>query len=86
MEPIPDKVNKMMDGGDTVMKTVEPTTITAVSVLENEYFYPASNGYKAISIRAATKADADAIYQRRRQPLNPPALEEKVDDKENNQQ
>ena len=61
-------------------KEVQPTSIKAVSVLENEYFYPQSNGYQSISVRAATKQDADAIYLARRKPV----AAEKVGESETN--
>jgi hypothetical protein len=63
--------NKQMDGSDVDNKDVQPTTIKAASQLENEYFYPESNGYQAITIRAATRQDAEAIYLERRKPVNP---------------
>lgn len=79
---IPDKINKVMDASQVENKTVQPTTVRAASVLENEYFYPEANGYQAIVIRAATKYDADAIYLATRKPVNPETP--KVDDKPNN--
>lgn len=69
-------------GSDVVEnKDVQPTTIRATSQLENEYFYPESNGYQAISIRAATRQDAHAIYLERRKPVTP----EKVAEETNNE-
>jgi len=84
METIPDKDNKMMGGPANEEKQVQPIIAKAVSVLENEYFYPESNGYKAIAIRAATKSDADAIYMSKRQPISEPETEEKVEETETN--
>ena len=78
---IDSKTNKMIDGADTKNKDVQPTTIKAASQLENEYFYPESNGYQAISIRAATRQDAHAIYLERRKPVTP----EKVADETHNE-
>lgn len=63
--------NKMIEGSDVENKDVQPTTIKATSQLENDYFYPESNGYQAITIRAATRQDAEAIYLERRKPVNP---------------
>lgn len=79
---IPEKINKAIDASQIENKTVQPTTVRAASVLENEYFYPEANGYKAIVIRAATKPDADAKYLAIRKPVNPELT--KVDDKPNN--
>ena len=79
---IPDKINKAIDATQTENKAVQPTTVRAASALENEYFYPEANGYRAIVIRAATKYDADAKYLATRKPVNPEST--KVDDKPNN--
>jgi hypothetical protein len=68
---INNKNNKMIDSSDAENKDVQPTTIKAASQLENEYFYPEANGYQAITIRAATRQDAEAIYLERRKPVNP---------------
>jgi hypothetical protein len=76
---IPKTQNKMIDSTDVQNKDVQPTTIKAASQLENEYFYPESNGYQAITIRAATRQDAHAIYLERRKPVTP----EKVADETN---
>ncbi len=77
---IPNKVNKIIDGSSVENKDVQPTTIKATSQLENEYFYPESNGYQAFSVRAATREDAHKIYLERRKPVNP----EKVAETETN--
>ena len=74
---IPNKQNKIVDSASVQNKDVQPTTIKAVSQLEYEYFYPQSNGYEAIAVRAATREDADKIYFARRKPVNP----EKVGDR-----
>ena len=66
---------------DVENKDVQPTYSRAASVLENEYFYPESNGYQAITIRAATREDAHAIYLARRKPVTP----EKVAEETNNE-
>jgi hypothetical protein len=79
---IPEIKNKMIDGEDALNKDVQPTTIKAASQLENEYFYPESGGYQAISIRAATRQDAQVIYVLKRKPVIP----EKVGDTETNNQ
>jgi hypothetical protein len=68
---IPKTQNKMIDSNDVQNKDVQPTTIKAASQLENEYFYPESNGYQAITIRAATRQDAQAIYLVKRTPVSP---------------
>lgn len=73
--------NKMIDNADVQNKDVQPTTIKAASQLENEYFYPQSNGYQAITIRAATRQDAHAIYLEKRRAVDP----EKVAEKTNNE-
>lgn len=78
---IPEKQNKMVNGSDAENKDVQPTTVIAASVLENEYFYPASNGYEAMSVRAATREDAHAIYLAKRKPVSP---EGKVEESEPN--
>lgn len=76
---IPNKTNKQIDGSETANKDVQPSYSRAASVLENDYFYPEANGYQAITIRAATREDAHAIYLAKRKPVNP---EEKVDESE----
>jgi hypothetical protein len=68
----------MIDGDSAANKDVQPTTAIAASVLENEYFYPETNGYQAISVRAATIDDAQKIYLARRKPMIPEP--EKVED------
>lgn len=71
----------MIEGSDVKNKDVQPTTIKATSQLESEYFYPESNGYQAITIRAATRQDAHAIYLEKRKPVTP----EKVAEETNNE-
>lgn len=63
--------NKAMDSSVVENKQVQPTTVKAVSFLENEYFYPESNGWQSMSVRAATLQDADNIYRERRKPVKP---------------
>jgi hypothetical protein len=75
---IPEKTNKMIDGADALNKDVQPTTVKAASQLENEYFYPESGGYQAISVRAATREDAHAIYLARRTPVSPEKVAEET--------
>lgn len=60
-----------MDGADAENKAVQPITAVAASVLENDYFYPEANGFQAITVRAATLQDAQAIYLAKRQPVDP---------------
>jgi len=76
---IQDKTNKMMSSQDAENKDVQPTYSRAASVLENDYFYPEANGYQAMTVRAATREDAHAIYLAKRKPVNP---EEKVGESE----
>jgi hypothetical protein len=76
---IQNKNNKMVSGADVENKDVQPTTVKAASQLENDYFFPEANGYQAITIRAATREDAHAIYLAKRKPVSP---EEKVDESE----
>lgn len=71
----------MIDSSDADNKDVQPVTIKAASQLENEYFYPEANGYQGITVRAATRQDAEAIYLERRKPVNP----EKVAEETNNE-
>ena len=78
---IPNKINKIIGAEDVTNKDVQPTTIKAASQLENEYFYPEANGYQAITVRAATRQDAHAIYLERRKPVTP----EKVAETTNNE-
>lgn len=68
---IPNSKDKAMDASATDNKQVQPVKAIAVSVLENEYFYPEANGYQSITVRAATKDDADKIYLARRRPVTP---------------
>lgn len=56
-----------MDGADSVNKDVQPVQVTAASALENNYFYPEANGYQAMTVRASTREDAQAIYLAKRQ-------------------
>jgi hypothetical protein len=80
---IPEKTNKMMGMGSDVVEgkqIPQPTSLKAVSVILNEYFYPEANGYKAISVTAANRAEAEAIYLDKRVPVEP----EKVEAKETN--
>lgn len=77
---IPNKNNKAITADQVENKDVQPTTVRAASVLENEYFYPEANGYQAITIRAATREDAHAIYLAKRKPVRPV----KVDESETN--
>ena len=72
----------MIEGSDVSNKDVQPTTIKAASQLENEYFYPEANGFQTITVRAATRQDAHAIYLERRKPVTP----EKVADSEINKE
>ena len=81
---IPEKINKAMTADAAETKDVQPTTAVAASVLENDYFYPESNGYKSITIRAATREDAQAIYLAKRTPVKPEP--EKVEASENNKE
>ncbi|HEY3742450.1 MAG TPA: hypothetical protein VGL53_21525 [Bryobacteraceae bacterium] len=69
----------MLESEDVANKDVQPTYSRAASVLENDYFYPEANGYQAITVRAATREDAHAIYLAKRKPVNP---EEKVGESE----
>jgi hypothetical protein len=73
----------MIEGTGVENKDVQPTTVQAASVLENNYFYPEANGYQAITVRAATREDAQAIYLAKRQPVQ---AEEKVDEQTNSNQ
>jgi hypothetical protein len=73
--------NKMIEKSDVENKDVQPTYSRAASVLENDYFYPEANGYQAMTVRAATREDAHAIYLAKRKPVNP---EEKVGESETN--
>lgn len=75
---IPQKQNKAIDGSQAVSKDVQPTTVRAASVLENDYFYPEANGYQAITVRAATREDAHAIYLAKRKPVTPEKVEEQT--------
>lgn len=79
---IPNTQNKMIEGDNVANKDVQPTTAIAASVLENDYFYPESNGYKSISVRAATLQDAQKIYLAKRKPVSPEP--EKVEDSTQN--
>jgi DNA-binding GntR family transcriptional regulator len=68
---IPEKINKAITAADAENKDVQPAYSRAASVLENEYFYPETNGYHAMTVRAATREDAHAIYLARRKPVSP---------------
>lgn len=60
----------------------QPTSLRAVSVILNEYFYPAANGYQAICVVASNKEEAEKIYFDKRVPVQP---EEKVEEEINNE-
>jgi hypothetical protein len=72
-----DSKNKMMDGGASSNKADEPTTIRAVSVQKNEYFFPGGGIWKPMTVIATTLGQAEAIYKEKRQPVSP---EEKVEE------
>jgi DNA-binding GntR family transcriptional regulator len=80
---IPQKQNKMLESEDVANKDVQPTYSRAASVLENDYFYPEANGYRAITIRAATREDAHAIYLAKRKPVSP--VERSAESEPNNE-
>jgi len=69
----------MVDGADN-KQVPQPTSLKAVSVILNEYFYPAANGYQAICVVASNKEEAEKIYLDKRVPVQP----EKVEAKETN--
>jgi hypothetical protein len=71
----------MIDQANVEQKDVQPSFARAASVLENDYFYPEANGYQAMTVRAATREDAHAIYLAKRKPVTP---EEKVVESETN--
>ena len=69
----------MIDDADN-KQIPQPTSLKAVSVILNEYFYPEANGFKAISVTAANREEAEAIYLDKRVPVEL----EKVEAKETN--
>jgi len=70
----------MIDDADN-KQIPQPTSLKAVSVILNEYFYPAANGYQAICVVASNKEEAEKIYLDKRVPVQP---DEKVEAKETN--
>ena len=79
---IPGKLNKAIDGSDAQNKAADsPTSLRAVSVLINEYFFPGGGIWKPMAIKAPSREQAEEIYKAKREPVTP---EEKVEaEKEN---
>ena len=76
---IPEKQNKAMDGSSSVNKSADnPTSVQAVSVLVNDYFFPGGGVWKPMTVRAATLYDATAIHKEKREPVKPVKEPEKV--------
>ena len=72
----------MIEGSVSQNKTADtPTTVKAVSAIMNEYFFPGGGLYKPMSIRAATREQAEAAYKEKREPIS---QDEKVENKETN--
>ena len=82
---IPESKNKMMDSSAVENKEVQPTEDQGSLLFENEYFYPESNGWQSISVRASTKQDADAIYLERRKPVKPEPEKVEAEKESNNE-
>ncbi len=78
---IPNQKNKMVEVSEN--KADAATTIKAVSVLTNEYFFPGGGKWKPMSVVAASLSEAESIHKERREPLNPGA-EAKVESETNN--
>ncbi len=71
----------MMDGAASKKKDIdEPrnVTVSAASQIMNEYHFPGSGTWKALSVVAASIEEATELWRLRRAPLNPEA--EKVDE------
>lgn len=66
---IPKAKNKMIDSAEN--KADQPTTIRAVSPTVNEYFFPGGGVWQPMSVRAATREDAEAVYKEKREPVQP---------------
>jgi hypothetical protein len=79
---IPSNKNKMIESSASENKAADsPTTVKAVSFLMNEYFFPGGGLYKPMSIKAATREQAEAAYREKRESIT---TEEKVEKKEPN--
>jgi hypothetical protein len=80
---IPEAKNKAMDGTTSTNKANDPTLAMAASILETEYFFPGGGVWKPMTIRAATRQDAEAIHREKREPAN--TEPEKVGEETNNE-
>lgn len=70
---INDAKNKMVNG---------PSTVRAVSVIKNEYFFAGSGVWKPLNIIASTIEEATAAWEQKREPIEPARQEKKVEVKE----
>jgi len=82
---IENKVNKAMDGSESVNKADMPTRITAATSITNDYFFPGNGIWQPMTIRAYDRIEAEATHKLKRQPVAQteplkPAEEEKVVD------
>jgi hypothetical protein len=77
---IDNKINKMMTPAEN-KSADDPTTVKAVSLNMNDYFFPGGGAWQPITVRASTLADAEAIHREKRQPRETP---EKVEAQETN--
>ena len=62
--------NKMMNSNPEL-----PTTVAAVSPIENDYFFPGGGMWKPLTIRAATLQDAEMYHKMRRVAVEAPVVE-----------
>lgn len=70
----------MVDSSAVENKADLPTSVTAVSRLINEYFFPGGGIWKPMSVKAPDREQAEAIYKAKRDPVSP--VEKKVEESE----
>jgi len=75
---IDNKVNKMMEPGDSVNKAVDP------DIVLQEYFFPGGGIWKPMTVRAATREEAEEIHRKKREAATQANESEKVGDKNEN--
>jgi hypothetical protein len=72
--------NKMMDAADQK----DDVTFKAASGVTYDFFFPGSGKWKAMSVRAQTREEAQQYWEANRVPVNPDA-EVKAEEKTNNE-
>lgn len=76
--------NKMISSEAENKAADSPTTLRAVSVLINEYFFPGGGIWKPMTVRAPNREQAEEIHKAKREPLTPAESGKVEAEKENN--